>query len=102
MADEQTVTEPSDDLIYIDSHVLVNCRDTETNVPGKGCSDNNGATNTVVATADGLMFHQKDAQKITRCLTFEKLKFKSPNGTAFYLSVSADGQPVFTKAGDSQ
>lgn len=102
MADDQTVTKPSDDLSYIDSHVLVNCRDTETNVPGKGCSDDNGATYTVVVNTDGLMFHQKDAQKITHYLTFEKLKFKSPDGTAFYLSVSNNGQPVFTKVGDSQ
>ncbi len=35
-------------------------------------------------------------------LTFEHITMKSPNGTAFYLSVSDDGQPVFTKAGDSQ
>lgn len=104
MADKKS-TKPNEDLNYIDSHVLINCRDTETNVPGKGCSGDNGVTNTVVATTDGLMFHQKDAQKITKCLTFDKLKFKSPSGAAFYLSVSDAGQAVFTpveKAGDSR
>ncbi|MBU9696001.1 hypothetical protein KSL82_08915 [Limosilactobacillus portuensis] len=83
------------DNVYIKGKILVDCKDTETNVPGKGCSYDNGATWTVIATPDGLMFHQKDTDKLSK-LKFEKLQFKSPNGTAFYLSVSDDGKPVFT------
>ena len=97
MAEINMITSPDKDMQYIHDQVLVDCRDTETNVPGKGCSDDNGAHYTVIANADGLMFHQKDAVKITNCLTFDHLTFKSPDGTAFYLSVSNDGQPVITK-----
>ena len=84
------------------SIILRDGYDTETGVPGKGCSPDNGVHFYVYFTSAGIMLHQKDTKTISKNLTFEKLRFKSPNGTAFYLSVSDDGQPVFTKAGDSQ
>lgn len=84
------------------SIILRDGYDTETGVPGKGCSTDNGVHFTVYFTSAGLMLHQQDTKTISKNLTFEKLRFKSPDGTAFYLSVNDDGQPVFTKVGDSQ
>lgn len=60
------------------------------------CSPNNGQTVYKEYGPEGKIYRQHDADMIQK-LTFDKLKFKSPDGTAFYLSVSDDGQPVFTK-----
>ena len=65
------------------------------------CSPDNGQTVYKEYGPEGKIYRQRDAKMIQQ-LTFERLKFKSPDGTAFYLSVSDDGQPVFTKVGDSQ
>lgn len=87
------------------SIILRDGYDTETGVPGKGCSPDNGVHFTVYFTSAGLMLHQQDTKTISKNLTFEKLRFKSPDGTAFYLSVSDDGKPVFTpveKVGENE
>ena len=87
------------------SIILRDGYDTETGVPGKGCSPDNGVHFYVYFTSAGIMLHQKDAKMISNNLTFEKLRFKSPNGTAFYLSVSDVGKPVFTpveKVGENE
>ena len=87
------------------SIILRDGYDTETGVPGKGCSPDNEVHFYVYFTSAGIMLHQKDAKMISNNLTFEKLRFKSPNGTAFYLSVSDDGKPVFTpveKVGENE
>ena len=49
-------------------------------------------------TNDGLMT-ATDKKKLNEIKTepFEGLKFKSPNGSVFVLSVDNDGKPVFTK-----
>lgn len=65
------------------------------------CSKDNGQTLIPEYTADGKMYHQRDINRIAE-IPFEHITMKSPDGTAFYLSVSNDGQPVFTKVGDSQ
>lgn len=65
------------------------------------CSPDNGQTVYKEYGPEGKIYRQRDADLIQQ-LTFDKFKFKSPDGTAFYLSVSNDGQPVFTKVGDSQ
>lgn len=80
--------------------ILRNGYDTETGVPGKGCSPDNGVHFYVYFTSAGIMLHQKDAEMISNNLTFEKLRFKSPNGTAFYLSVDDDGTLKTTKVGE--
>ena len=72
--------------------------------PGKITSSDNGATRVLEYTADGKVYHQRDIDRISG-IPFDKLKFKSPSGAAFYLSVSDDGKPIFTpveKAGDSK
>lgn len=95
MANEQ-LKSPDADAKNHSSIILRDGYDTETGVPGKGCSPDNGVHFYVYFTSAGLMLHQKDAKMISNNLTFEKLRFKSPIGTAFYLSVSDDGKPVFT------
>ena len=65
------------------------------------CSPDNGQTVYKEYGPEGKIYRQRDAEMIQQ-LIFEHVKMKSPNGTAFYLSVSNDGQPVFTKVGDSQ
>ncbi|QDZ69402.1 hypothetical protein [Pediococcus pentosaceus] len=49
-------------------------------------------------TVDGLMT-AADKKKLNKIKTepFEGLKFKSPNGSVFVLSVDNEGKPVFTK-----
>lgn len=72
--------------------------------PGLITSSDNGVTRVIEFTADGKVYHERDAKRIAE-LPFEHIKMKSPNGTAFYLSVSNDGKPIFTpveKAGDSK
>ena len=72
--------------------------------PGKITSSDNGATRVLEYTADGKVYHERDIKRITN-IPFEHIKMKSPNGAIFYLSVSDDGQAVFTpveKVGDSQ
>lgn len=51
-------------------------------------------------TADGLMT-ATDKKKLNTIKTepFDELKFKSPDGSIFVLSVDNDGKPVFTKEG---
>lgn len=51
-------------------------------------------------TDDGLMA-AADKKKLNTIKTepFEGLKFKSPDGSIFVLSVDNDGKPVFTKEG---
>ena len=61
------------------------------------CSPDNGQTVYKEYGPEGKIYRQHDADMIQQ-LTFDKLKLKSPDGTSFYLSVSNDGQPVFTKA----
>ena len=82
------------------SIILRDGYDTETGVPGKGCSTDNGVHFTVYFTSAGLMLHQQDTKTISKNLTFEKLRFKSPDGTAFYLSVDDDGTLKTTKVGE--
>ena len=65
------------------------------------CSDDNGVTWVPEYSSQGKIYHQRDINRIAE-IPFEHITMKSPNGTAFYLSVSDDGQPVFTKVGDSQ
>ena len=65
------------------------------------CSPDNGQTVYKEYGPEGKIYRQRDATMIQQ-LPFEHITMKSPNGTAFYLSVSDDGQPVFTKVGDSQ
>ncbi|MEE6637773.1 hypothetical protein [Limosilactobacillus pontis] len=64
--------------------------------PGLITSSDNGVTRMIEFTADGKVYHERDTRRIAE-LPFEHIKMKSPDGTAFYLSVSNDGQPVFTK-----
>lgn len=69
------------------------------------CTPDNGVTWLPQFTTMGKVYRKEDAKNFVPLLQewpIEKLKFKSPDGTAFYLSVSNDGQPVFTKVGDSQ
>lgn len=49
-------------------------------------------------TIDGLMT-ATDKKKLNEIKTepFEEIKFKSPNGSIFVLSVDNNGKPVFTK-----
>ena len=65
------------------------------------CSPDNGQTVYKEYGPEGKIYRQRDPTMIQQ-LTFEHITMKSPDGTAFYLSVSDDGQPVFTKVGDSQ
>ena len=65
------------------------------------CSDDNGVTWVPEYSSQGKIYHQRDINRIAE-IPFEHIAMKSPDGTAFYLSVSDDGQPVFTKVGDSQ
>lgn len=52
------------------------------------------------ANVDGLMA-KDDKAKLDKLQVepLEKLKFKSPDGSIFVLSVSDDGKPMFTKGG---
>ncbi len=52
------------------------------------------------STADGLI-SKEDKTKLDKLQVepFEGLKFKSPDGSIFVLSVDNDGKPVFTKGG---
>ena len=61
------------------------------------CSPDNGQTVYKEYGPEGKIYRQHDADMIQQ-LTFDELKLKSPDGTTFNLSVSNDGQPVFTKA----
>ena len=65
------------------------------------CSDDNGVTLVPEYSSQGKIYHQRDINRIAE-IPFEYITMKSPDGTAFYLSVNNDGQPVFTKVGDSQ
>ena len=82
------------------SIILRDVYDTETGVTGKGCSPDNGVHFYVYFTSACIMLHQKDSEMISNNLTFENLRFKSPNGTAFYLSVDDDGTLKTTKVGE--
>lgn len=96
---------PDADAKHLSNIILRDGYDTETGVPGKGCSPDNGVHFNVYFTPAGLMLHQHDVKTISNKLTFEKLRFKSPSGRLFSLSVSDDGKPIFTpieKAGDSK
>ncbi|MCQ0055477.1 hypothetical protein DPX22_09825 [Pediococcus acidilactici] len=52
-------------------------------------------------TADGLI-SKEDKAKLDKLQVepFEGLKFKSPDGSIFSLSVSNEGEPIFTREGN--
>lgn len=52
-------------------------------------------------TADGLI-SKEDKTKLDKLQVepFEGLKFKSPDGSIFILSVDNEGKPIFTKEGE--
>jgi hypothetical protein len=100
MSDSKEVGQP---IIQFVPVILNNGTDNN-GFPGLVTSSDNGATRVLEYTADGKVYHDRDAKRIAE-LPFEHIKMKSPNGTAFYLSVSDDGKPIFTpieKAGDSK
>lgn len=71
--------------------------DSKTGEYGKGYSPDNGKTLIVQEGPDGRHYHQEtDPDRISE-LVFDSFKLKSPSGRLFYLSVSDDGKPVFTK-----
>ncbi|MBF7133663.1 hypothetical protein [Pediococcus pentosaceus] len=53
------------------------------------------------STADGLI-SKEDKTKLDKLQVepFEGLKFKSPDGSIFILSVDNEGKPIFTKEGE--
>lgn len=99
MADETKDAVPTGS--YLNNIVLRGMPDPNSGFYTLMCSKDNGKTLVPEYTSDGKIYHQRDINRIAK-IPFEHIKMKSPNGTAFYLSVSDDGQPVFTKVGDSQ
>ena len=71
--------------------------DSKTGEFGKGYSPDYGQTFIVQESVKGRIYHQEtDAGRISE-LIFDKLIFRSADGTLWELSVSNDGKPVFTK-----
>lgn len=99
MADETKDTVPTSN--YLNNIVLRGMPDPDSGFYVLMCSRDNGKTLVPEYTANGKLYHQRDINRIAE-IPFEHITMKSPNGMAFYLSVSNDGQPVFTKVGDSQ
>ena len=99
MADETKDTVPTGN--YLNNIVLRGMPDPNSGFYTLMCSKDNGKTLVPEYTSDGKIYHQRDINRIAE-IPFEHIKMKSPDGTAFYLSVSNDGQPLFTKVGDSQ
>ena len=99
MADETKDTVPTGS--YLNNIVLQGMPDPNSGFYTLMCSRDNGKTLVPEYTANGKLYHQRDINRIAE-IPFEHITMKSPDGTAFYLSVSNDGQPVFTKVGDSQ
>lgn len=102
MADEEKDTTPTGN--YLNNIVLQGMPDPNSGFYTLMCSRDNGKTLVPEYTADGKVYHERDIKRITN-IPFEHIKMKSPNGAIFYLSVSDDGQAVFTpveKVGDSQ
>lgn len=99
MADETKDTVPTGS--YLNNIVLQGMPDPNSGFYTLMCSRDNGKTLVPEYTANGKLYHQRDIDRIAK-IPFEHITMKSPDGTVFYLSVSNDGQPVFTKVGDSQ
>lgn len=71
--------------------------DSKTGEYGKGYSPDNGKTRIVQEGVDGRHYHQEtDAGRISE-LIFDKLIFRSDDGTLWELSVSNDGKPQTKK-----
>ena len=76
--------------------------DSKTGEFGKGYSPDYGQTFIVQEGTDGRHFHQEtDAGRISE-LIFDKLIFRSDDGTLWELSVSNDGKPQAKKIEKSE
>lgn len=82
---------------------LVPMIDPESGFFGLLCSRDGGKNWVYEYGPDGKKYHSRDAERILPYLQqvkFEHILMKSPNGTAFYLSVNDDGTLKTTKVGE--
>ena len=106
MADKAGPEAPTSDTKQYDPSqlTLVRMIDPDSGFWGMLCSPDNGVHWTYEYGPEGKKYHKRDIERISR-IPFEHIKMKSPDGTAFYLSVSDDGKPVFTpveKVGENE
>lgn len=93
--DEFQPESPTSDTPQFDQLILKPMIDPKSGFFLLMCSEDNGATWIPEFSSQGKLYHQRDIDRISE-VPFKHILMKSPNGTAFYLSVNDEGEPVFT------